>query len=207
MKSKTKKIFKSGISAENPVLRQILGICSSLAVTNLMMNSLIMGLALTFVTAVSSFIISAIRKKIPKHIRMIVQTLIIASMVITVDILLKAYYPAMSKNLGPYVGLIITNCIIMGRAEAFAANNPPVPSFLDGIANGLGYTFVLLMISFVRELLGFGSIFGIKVLGEWFTPWTIMVMPPAAFFVLALLVWKANDIRAKASKENKEGGN
>lgn len=202
MKSKTKKLIKSGIITENPVLRQILGICSSLAVTNLMMNSLIMGLALSFVTAISSLIISAIRKKIPNHIRMIVQTLIIAALVITVDILLKAYYPAMSKNLGPYVGLIITNCIIMGRAEAFAANNPPIPSFIDGLANGLGYTIVLLMISFVREILGFGSIFGIQILGEWFTPWTIMVMPPAAFFVLALLIWKANDIKAK-----QEGGN
>lgn len=202
MKSKTKKLFKNGIDAENPVLRQILGICSSLAVTNLMMNSLIMGLALTFVTALSSFIISAIRKQIPKHIRMIVQTLIIAALVIAVDVLLKAYYPAMSKNLGPYVGLIITNCIIMGRAEAFAANNPPVPSFLDGLANGLGYTIVLLMISSVREILGFGSIFGIQIFGDWFTPWTIMVMPPAAFFILAMLIWKANDIKAK-----QEGGN
>ncbi len=205
MKSKTKKIFKSGIKGENPVLRQILGICSSLAVTNLMMNSLIMGLALTFVTAISSLIISAIRKKIPKHIRMIVQTLIIASLVITVDILLKAYYPEMSKNLGPYVGLIITNCIIMGRAEAFAANNPPIPSMIDGIANGLGYTFVLLMISFVRELLGFGSIFGIQVLGDWFTPFTIMVMPPAAFFVLSLLIWKATDIRNREDNKDKGG--
>ena len=164
-----------------------------------------MGLALTFVTAISSLIISAIRKKIPKHIRMIVQTLIIASLVITVDILLKAYYPEMSKNLGPYVGLIITNCIIMGRAEAFAANNPPIPSMIDGIANGLGYTFVLLMISFVRELLGFGSIFGIQVLGDWFTPFTIMVMPPAAFFVLSLLIWKATDIRNREDNKDKGG--
>lgn len=201
MKSKTKKIIKSGILDENPILRQILGICSSLAVTNLMMNSLIMGLALTFVTGVSSFIISAIRKKIPKHIRMIVQTLIIASLVITVDILLKAYYPTMSKALGPYVGLIITNCIIMGRAEAFAANNPPGLSFIDGVSNGLGYTIVLLMISFVREILGFGSVFGIQILGEGFTRWTIMVMPPAAFFVLALLIWYSNNVRIK-----QEGG-
>ena len=111
----------------------------------------------------------------------------------------------MSKNLGPYVGLIITNCIIMGRAEAFAANNPPIPSMIDGIANGLGYTFVLLMISFVRELLGFGSIFGIQVLGDWFTPFTIMVMPPAAFFVLSLLIWKATDIRNREDNKDKGG--
>ena len=121
MNAKTKKIFSTGLFKDNPVLRQILGICSSLAVTNLMMNSLIMGLALTFTIALLDFVISAIRKSIPKHIRMMVQTLIIATIVIIIDVALRAYYPAMSKELGPYVGLIITNCIIMGRAEAFAS--------------------------------------------------------------------------------------
>ncbi len=188
-KYSAKKIFRSGIWDENPVLIQIIGICSALAVTNLLSNSLIMGLSLTFVTGISSFTISAIRQFTPKHIRMMIQVLIIAAYVIIVDIFLKAYMPEMSKALGPYVGLIITNCIIMGRAEAYAQQHPPIPSLLDGIAAGLGYTFVLLAIAFVRELMGFGTIFGYKVLGSWWTPWTIMVMPPAAFFLLAILIW------------------
>lgn len=201
MNAKTKKIFAIGLFKDNPVLRQILGICSSLAVTNLMMNSLIMGIALTLTTAISSFLISAIRKSIPKHIRMMVQTLIIATIVIIIDVLLRAYYPAMSKELGPYVGLIITNCIIMGRAEAFAQNNKPLPSFFDGIAMGLGYTIVLLAISFARELLGFGSLFGIQVLGDWWTNWTLMVMPPAGFFMLGILIWITK------SRQAEEGSN
>jgi len=167
------------------------------------MNSLIMGLGLTFVTGLSSFVVSLIRNYTPKHIRMMVQVLIIAAFVIIVDIFLQAYMPEMSKALGPYVGLIITNCIIMGRAEAYAQQNPPLPSLLDGIASGLGYTLILLMISFVRELLGFGTIFGIKVLGDWWTPWTIMVMPPAAFFILAIIIWARNAIEEK--EKDKKG--
>ena len=191
-KHSAKTIFRLGILDENPVLIQIIGICSVLAVTNLMMNSLIMGLGLTFVTGISSFTISLIRQYTPKHIRMMIQVLIIAAYVIIVDIFLRAYMPDMSKALGPYVGLIITNCIIMGRAEAYAQSNPPVPALLDGIAAGIGYTLVLLAISFVRELMGFGSIFGIPVLGDWWTKWTIMVMPPSAFFLLAVLIWVFN---------------
>lgn len=198
---KTKKVMLTGILYDNPVLRQILGICSSLAVTNLMLNSLIMGIALTLVTAFSSLIISAIRTLVPKHIRMIVQTFIIAALVIVVDVLLKAYYNPMSQMLGPYVGLIITNCIIMGRAEAFAQNNPPLLSFMDGLANGIGYTIVLLMISFVRELLGFGSVFGINILGANWTAWTLMIMPPGAFFMLGILIWINN-----SRKGVEEGG-
>lgn len=194
---KTKKVMLTGILTDNPVLRQILGICSALAVTNLMLNSLIMGIALTLVTAFSSLIISAIRTWVPKHIRMIVQTFIIASLVIVVDVLLKAYYNPMSQMLGPYVGLIITNCIIMGRAEAFAQNNPPLLSFMDGLANGIGYTIVLLMISFVRELLGFGSVFGINLLGANWTAWTLMIMPPGAFFMLGILIWINNSRKAE----------
>ena len=195
-----KTIFKDGIWDDNPVFRQILGICSALAVTNLMLNSLIMGLGLIFVTALSSFTISAIRQFTPKHIRMMVQVLIISVYVIIVDIFLKAYYPAMSKQLGPYVGLIITNCIIMGRAEAFAQKNTPIASFLDGVAAGTGYTIVLLVIAFFRELMGFGSIFGIQVLGSWWTPWTIMIMPPAAFFLLAIIIWITHDLQNKKEK-------
>lgn len=197
-KGKTKKIFLSGILHDNPILVQVIGICSALAVTNLMMNSLIMGLALTFVTALSSLTVSLLKDYTPKHIRMMVQVLIISVFVIVVDIFLKAYMPSMSKALGPYVGLIITNCIIMGRAEAFAIANKPIPSMLDGIASGLGYTLVLLMISFVRELLGFGSVFGIRIMPASFTPWTMMIMPPSAFFILACIMWFAN------SKLNKE---
>ena len=143
-----------GVWKDNPVLVQIIGICSALAVTNPMMNSLIMGVGLMFVTGLSSFTVSLIRKFTPKHIRMMVQVLIIAAYVIIVDIFLQAYMPEMSKALGPYVGLIITNCIIMGRAEAYAQQNPPIPSLLDGIASGLGYTIVLLIIAFIRELFG-----------------------------------------------------
>lgn len=199
-KHTAKSVMKTGLFSDNPVLRQVLGICSSLAVTNLMMNSLIMGLALTFVTGLSSLIISAIRAYVPKHIRMIVQTFIIAALVIVVDVLLRAYYNPMSKMLGPYVGLIITNCIIMGRAEAFAQNNPPMLSFVDGIANGLGYTMILLAISFVRELLGFGSVFGINLLGTGWVNWTLMIMPPGAFFMLGILMWIVN------SRKVAEGG-
>lgn len=199
-----KKIFKMGLWEDNPVLVQIIGICSALAVTNLMINSLIMGVGLIFVTALSSFTVSLLRNYTPKHIRMMVQVLIIAAYVIIVDIFLKAYMPEMSKALGPYVGLIITNCIIMGRAEAYAQKNSPIPSFLDGVASGLGYTLVLLVIAFIRELLGFGTIFGIQVLGEWWTPWTIMIMPPAAFFILAVVIWITKTIQEK-EKDNEKG--
>lgn len=196
-----KKIFIKGIWEDNPVFIQILGICSALAVTNLMTNSLIMGLGLIFVTGLSSFTISLIRQFTPNHIRMMVQVLIISAYVILVDIFLKAYMPEMSKALGPYVGLIITNCIIMGRAEAYAQKNPPISSLLDGVAAGTGYTLVLLAIAFVRELMGFGSIFGIQVLGDWWTPWTIMIMPPAAFFLLAIIIWITHNIQNKDNSE------
>ncbi|SCG84583.1 Na+-transporting NADH:ubiquinone oxidoreductase subunit D [Proteiniborus sp. DW1] len=199
-----KKIFIMGLWKDNPVFRQIIGICSALAVTNLMLNSLIMGLGLIFVTAFSELTISIIRSFTPKHIRMMIQVLIISVYVIIVDIVLKAYYPEMSKALGPYVGLIITNCIIMGRCEAYAQKNPPLSSFLDGIASGAGYTLVLLAIAFVRELLGFGTIFGVKVLGDWWTNWTIMIMPPGAFFVLAVVIWIARSISSEDKEKEKE---
>src|SRR6056297_2638066 len=178
MNQKTKGIFLLGLWKDNPVFRQILGICSALAVTNLMVNSLVMGLGLIFVTAFSELTVSIIRQYTPKHIRMMVQTLIISAYVIIVDIFLKAYFPNISEALGPYVGLIITNYIIMGRCEAYAQNNPPFLSFIDGATMGLGYTAVLLFIAFFRELLGFGSLFGIQVLGDGFMRWTLMVMPP-----------------------------
>lgn len=187
-----KEIFITSAFTENSIWRQILGICSALAVTNLMMNSLIMGLGVIFSLALSGFTISLIRAWTPRSVRMMVQTLIIAAYVIIVDIFLKANMPAISKQLGPYVGLIITNCILMGRAEAFASQNKPFDSLVDGVGAGVGYTFVLLLIGFIRELFGFGSLFGIKVLGAWWTPWSIMVMAPSAFFILAMLIWIIN---------------
>ncbi len=196
----TKTIFLEGLWGDNPIARQILGICSALAVTNLMKNSLVMGLGLIFVTAFSELTVSLIRQWTPKHIRMMVQVLIISAYVIIVDIFLKAYFPEISTALGPYVGLIITNCIIMGRCEAFAQSNPPHVAFIDGVAMGSGYTLVLLSIAFVRELLGFGSTFGIAVLGESWVPWSIMIMPPGAFFMLGILIWILHTLK----KEDKE---
>lgn len=192
-----KEIFINSTFTENSVWKQILGICSALAVTNLLVNSLVMGLGVIFTLALSGFTISLIRDFIPKRIRMMVQTLIIASYVIIVDLFLKAYYPEISKSLGPYVGLIITNCIIMGRAEAFAGKNTPLDSLVDGIGAGMGYTLVLLLIAFVRELFGFGSLFGWQILGDWWPRWSIMVMAPSAFFMLAILIWIINTPKKK----------
>jgi Na+-transporting NADH:ubiquinone oxidoreductase subunit D len=203
-KTEVKKIFKKGIYTDNPIFVQVIGICSALAVTNLMINSLIMGIALALVTAFSSLTVSLLKDHTPKHIRMMIQVLIISAYVIMVDIYLKAYMPEISKALGPYVGLIITNCIIMGRAEGFARSNPPIPSFFDGLASGIGYTFVLMSISFIREILGFGSVFGISIIPETFTRWTLMVMPPSAFFILALIMWVFNNNRLKKQREGVE---
>ena len=188
-----KEIFITSAFRENSVWKQILGICSSLAVTNLMLNSLIMGLGVTFALALSCLTVSLIRDYTPRSVRMIAQTLIMAAYVIIVDILLKAYMPDISKQLGPYVGLIITNCILMGRLEAFASKNPPLDSVMDGIGAGFGYTLVLLVISFIRELFGFGTLFGIRIFGSWWTNWSIMVMAPSAFFLLAMLIWIINN--------------
>jgi Na+-transporting NADH:ubiquinone oxidoreductase subunit D len=184
-----KKTFLTPLGKENPVFVQVLGICSTLAVTNKLENTVVMTLGVMFTTALSSFVISLIRKLIPSRIRMMVETLIIATFVIIVDIVLKAYMPDIWKQLGPYVGLIITNCIIMGRAEAFALNNKPGLSLIDGLSSGLGYAYVLLIIAFFRELLGTGSLWGVQILGSWWTNWSIMIMPPGAFFMLAIFIW------------------
>ena len=183
------EIFKAGLWKDNPVLRQVLGICSTLAVTNLLVNTLVMNAGLIFTLSMSSLTVSILRNYTPMRIRMMAQTLIIASYVIIVDIMIKAYLPDISEALGPYVGLIITNCIIMGRCEAFAKNNSPWPSFLDGVAVGLGYAFVLSIIAIFREVLGFGTVFGYRVMPDGFTPWTIMIMAPGAFFMLGIFVW------------------
>jgi len=184
-----REIFMQGLWNDNPVLRQILGICSTLAVTNLMVNTLVMNAGLIFTVAMSSLTVSVLRNYTPMRIRMMAQTLIIASYVIIVDISIKAYLPEISEALGPYVGLIITNCIVMGRCEAFARNNPPWPSFLDGIAVGFGYALVLASIALVREPLGFGTLLGFRIMPQGFTPWTIMIMAPGAFFTLGVFAW------------------
>ena len=195
---KPRAILLDGLWYDNPIFRQILGICSTLAVTNQVLNTLVMCVSLTLVTAASCLTVSLLRNITPRNIRMMVQTLIIASYVIVVDIVLKAYWPDMSRNLGPYVGLIITNCIIMGRCEAFASSNRPGPSLLDGLACGLGYSLVLLLIAATRELLGMGTILGFSI--PYFTThwdkWVIMVMPPGAFFTLACVIWIARGIQA-----------
>ncbi len=200
--SKLKKTFLTPLGKDNPVFVQVLGICSTLAVTNKLENTVVMTLGVMFTTMLSSFTLSLIRKHIPARIRMMVETMIIATFVIIVDIVLKAYLPDIWKQLGPYVGLIITNCIIMGRAEAFALNNKPGLSLIDGLASGMGYAYVLLIIAFIRELLGTGSIWGIQVLGDWWTNWTIMIMPPGAFFMLAIFIWVVRESFMKEKKED-----
>jgi len=193
-KSKTKKIFWNAFWVDNPVFRQILGICSTLAVTNLVINTVIMDIGLVFATVMSSMTVSLLRNVTPRRIRMMVQVLIIAAWVILFDLMLKAYVPDISKALGAYVGVIITHCIIMGRAEAFASSNKVFPSLIDGLASGLGYSAILLSIAIPREMLGFGTLFKdtaiqIPLLPESFTKWIIMVMAPGAFFMLAILIW------------------
>lgn len=192
--SRPGQILKENMWTNNPIFMQVLGICSSLAVTNILSNTLIMTVGVTFVTAMSSLTVSLMKDWIPRKVRMIVQTLIIAFYVIIVDILLRAYLPEISRTLGPYVGLIITNCIIMGRAEAFAQSNKPLISFWDGATSGFGYMSVLMAIAFIRELLGFGTLFGFRVMPAGFVPWTIMVMAPSAFFLLGLIIWAGKTI-------------
>lgn len=193
-------ILKENLWDNNPVFVQILGICSTLAVTNSLTNTLIMTVSVVFVAGLTNFTVAGIKHLIPGKVRMIIQTLIISFFVIIVDLLLRAYLPDISKSLGPYVGLIITNCIIMGRAEAFAQSNKPLISLWDGITTGIGYMWVLMAIAFIRELLGFGSLFGIQIMPEGFQTWTIMIMAPSAFFILGIVIWIINNI--KLSKEN-----
>ncbi|EMR14056.1 Na(+)-translocating NADH-quinone reductase subunit D [Methylophaga lonarensis MPL] len=178
----------------NPIMLQVLGICSALAVTTNMMAALMMSIALTAVITFSSLFISMIRHHIPTNIRIIVQMTIIASLVIIVDQLLKAFAYDASKQLSVFVGLIITNCIVLGRAEAYAMKNPPMMSMLDGLGNGLGYSLLLMAVAFFRELLGSGSVFGYQVLavaneGGWYVPNGMMLLPPSAFFVIGLMIW------------------
>jgi len=182
------------IMANNPVTLHVLGICSALAVTTSVSTSLVMSGALIFVLTLSNVSISLIRNHIPPTIRLIIQITIIASLVIVVDQLLQAYWFSMSKRLSVFVGLIVTNCIVLGRAEAYAMKNPPLRSFQDGLGNGLGYSLILVIVGTFRELLGAGTLFGAPIFitesdGGWFTPIGLMSLPPSAFFLLGLVVW------------------
>lgn len=190
----TKEVLLNPLFVNNPIGLQILGICSALAVTTKMSVALVMCIALTLVTAFSNLFISMIRNQIPGSIRIIVQMTIIASLVIVVDQVLGAVAYDISKQLSVFVGLIITNCIVMGRAEAFAMQNPPGLSFLDGIGNGLGYSIVLMLVATIREFFGSGSLFGYEILplvtnGGWYSPMGLMLLPPSAFFIIGLLIW------------------
>jgi Na+-transporting NADH:ubiquinone oxidoreductase subunit D len=194
MSAKSRAVLLDPLFNNNPIAFQVLGICSALAVTTKMETALVMCIALTSVTALSNLFISLIRNAIPPSIRIIVQLSIIASLVIITDQILKAFVYEISKQLSVFVGLIITNCIVMGRAEAYAMQNKPLMSFLDGIGNGLGYSLILLITAFFRELLGSGRLFGHSILpltteGGWYNPNGLMVLSPGAFFLIALWIW------------------
>ena len=191
MASKMSDILLKPIFNENPIALQILGICSALAVTSSLKVTMVMCISLTVVTAISCMLISLIRNQIPSSIRIIVQMTIIASVVILVDQVLKAVAYDISKQLSVFVGLIITNCIVMGRAEGYAMKNPPVSSFLDGIGNGLGYSVILLALAFIRELFGTGNLYGFEIFslasnGGWYVPNGLLLLPPSAFFLIGL---------------------
>ena len=192
--SKAKDLILDPIFNDNPIAKQILGICSALAVTSKLETSFVMSLAVMFVLVFSNLAVSLIRKRIPGSIRIIVEMTIIASLVIIADQLLRAFAYDVSKQLSVYVGLIITNCIIMGRAEAFALQNPPVPSFLDGVGNALGYAVILMVVGFFRELFGSGKLFGISIFqltteGGWYPANGMMLLSPSAFILIGLFIW------------------
>ena len=194
MASETKKILFGPVLETNPITFQVLGICSSLAVTGNLKTAVAMAAALTLVTGFSSYFISLLRNQIPSSIRIIVQMTIIASLVIVVDQFLRAYAYAISKQMSVFVGLIITNCIVMGRAEAYAMKNPPVASFLDGIGNGLGYSVILIALGIFRELFGSGKLMGFEIFhlakdGGWYVPNGLLLLPPSAFFLIGLIIW------------------
>ncbi|MDC8832258.1 NADH:ubiquinone reductase (Na(+)-transporting) subunit D [Alteromonas gilva] len=203
-----KKVLFGPILDSNPIALQILGICSALAITTKLETALVMSLALTSVVAFSNLFISLIRNQIPSSVRIIIQMTIIASLVIVVDQILKAYSYEVSKQLSVFVGLIITNCIVMGRAEAYAMKSPPLMSFLDGIGNGLGYSFVLIVVGIIKELLGFGTLLGFEILplvqnGGWYQANGLLILPFSSFFLIGGLVWFIRTIRPE-QVESKE---
>jgi Na+-transporting NADH:ubiquinone oxidoreductase subunit D len=192
--SSAQDVLLDPIFNRNPITLEIIGICSALAVTSKLETVVVMALAVTLVVAFSSFSVSLLRNQIPGSIRIIVELTIIATLVIIVDQVLKAYAFSISKQLSVFVGLIITNCIVLGRAEAFAMKNPPLLSFIDGIGNGIGYSLVLFIVGFFRELLGSGKLFGATVLksvsdGGWYLPNGLFLLPPSAFFLIGLIIW------------------
>ncbi len=182
-------ISKDGLQKNNPIVIAVLGICSALAVTNRVDNAIAMGLGVTFVIMASSMTISLMRNFIPSKLRMVTYMVVISSFVIMVQMFLQAYFPLIAKALGAYVGLIITNCIVMGRAEAFAVKNPVRYSLIDGLASGFGYMYVLVSVAIVRELLAFGTILDVRIMPDSFTNWVVMAMAPGGFFVLGLFIW------------------
>lgn len=202
-----KSLVFGPVFANNPIALQVLGICSALAVTTKLEKALVMGVALTLVTAFSSMFISMIRNHIPSSVRIIVQMTIIASLVIVVDQVLKAYAYNVAKELSVFVGLIITNCIVMGRAEAYAMKSPPLMSFLDGIGNGLGYTVLLVIVAVIRELFGSGTLMGVEILplvsaGGWYQPMGLLLMPPSAFFIIGLFIWVLRTFRPEQQEKH-----
>lgn len=203
---KVKELLFKPVLDNNPIALQILGICSALAVTSSLQVTIVMCIALTTVTSFSNFFVAIIRNHIPGNIRIIVQMTVIASLVILVDQILKAVAYDVSKQMSVFVGLIITNCIVMGRAEAFAMKNPPIPSFLDGFGNGLGYSAMLLVLAFIRELFGAGKLFGIEVLplttnGGWYVSNGLLLLPPSAFFLIGLIIWAIRSYKPSQVEE------
>jgi Na+-transporting NADH:ubiquinone oxidoreductase subunit D len=203
--SDARKVLIDPLVDNNPVTLQVLGICSALAVTTSLLPALLMCAALTSVTALSTATISSIRHRIPNNIRIIVHMTIIASFVIVVDQLLRAYAFETSKQLSVFVGLIITNCIVLGRAEAFAMKNGPVLSFLDGLGNGLGYSAILITVAIIRELFGGGTLLGYRILplvsdGGWYEANGLMLLPPSAFFIIGLLIWTIRSWKTKQAE-------
>ena len=187
-------LLTNSILKRNPIALLVLGICSALAVTGQMATALVMSICLTLVTAFSSLTISIVRFQIPNSVRIGIQITIIATLVILVDEVLKAFFFELSKQLSIFVGLIITNCIVMGRAEGFAMSNPPVASFMDGIGNGLGYSLILMLVAFIRELFGAGTLFGVEILqlttnGGWYIRNGMLVLPASGFFIIATIIW------------------
>jgi Na+-transporting NADH:ubiquinone oxidoreductase subunit D len=199
------KVVLNGLWKDHPIFSMVLGICSSLAVSNKVENAIAMGAGVTFALIGTALLIAAMRKLIPGRVRMIAYMIIIATFVIVVDRVLKAMFPDISRAIGPYVGLIITNCILMGRAEAFYVSNGVGLSLIDAVFNGLGYTYTLVLVAVIRELLGFGSILGMQVLPVTFNKWVIMAMAPGAFFVVALFIWVTRTL-AKMDPDKPGGG-
>ncbi|MDP6631301.1 MAG: NADH:ubiquinone reductase (Na(+)-transporting) subunit D [Kiritimatiellia bacterium] len=200
--AKLRKIVSDPLADNNPVTWQVLGVCSALAVTTQVSTALVMSIALTAVLCGSNVVISLLRNMIPNKIRMIVELCVIATLVILADQILRAFVYDISKQLSVFVGLIITNCIVMGRAEAYALQNPPFKSFLDGIGNGLGYSIILVAVAAFRELLGSGTLLGITVLSpEWYVGNTLMLLPPGAFVIIGLLIWFQRTVISKTLRE------